>query len=409
MTDKEIINIRKDFPWFKNNKEWHYLDSSATSLKPKCVLNKQDEYYEVFGCSPHNNDSLFAYQTHGLIKESRELVADLIGRSSEEIVFTSGATESINLISLGLTKFVKSNDEIILTYTEHTSNMLPWFRLSKQSKSKIIWVGKDKIPTEKDILKSVTKKTKIVTFCDVSNILGYYIDCVSLTKKIKKINPNTIVIVDATQSIPHLRHNLKNTDVDFLVFSAHKMLGPTGVGVCFINKKWIEKLDPWKLGGGMNALVKPKTNEFTFASGVDKFEGGTPNTAGIIGFGEAIKYLNKIGWDNIKSHGLELKEYFNKKSSSIKNFEYYTKDSETPILFFNIKGVSSQDLANYLGHNKIIVRAGLSCAKASNISTKINEAVRASLYLYNTKEDIDYLVEVLKKYKKGAELDNVIA
>ena len=159
----------------------------------------------------------------------------------------------------------------------------------------------------------------------------------------------------------------------------------------------------------MNALVKPKTNEFTFASGVDKFEGGTPNTAGIIGFGEAIKYLNKIGWNNIKNHGLELKEYFNKKSSSIKNFEYYTKDSKTPILFFNIKGVSSQDLANYLGHNKIIVRAGLSCAKASNIPTKINEAVRASLYLYNTKEDIDYLVEVLKKYKKGAELDNVIA
>jgi cysteine desulfurase/selenocysteine lyase len=125
--------------------------------------------------------------------------------------------------------------------------------------------------------------------------LGYYIDCVSLTKKIKKINPKIIVVVDATQSVPHLKHNLKNTDVDFMVFSAHKMLGPTGVGVCFMNKKWIEKLEPLKLGGGMNALVLPKTNEFTFASGVDKFEGGTPNTAGIIGFGEAIKYLNKIG------------------------------------------------------------------------------------------------------------------
>ena len=287
--------------------------------------------------------------------------------------------------------------------------MLPWFRLSKQTKSKIVWVGKNKIPNEKDILKAITKKTKIVTFCDVSNILGYYIDCVSLTKKIKKINPNIIIVVDATQSVPHLKHNLKNTDVDFMVFSAHKMLGPTGVGVCFMNKKWIEKLEPLKLGGGMNALVLPKTNEFTFASGVDKFEGGTPNTAGIIGFGEAIKYLNKIGWDNIENHCRELKEYFDKKSSSIKNFEYYTRDSKTPILFFNIKGVSSQDLANYLGQNKIIVRAGLSCAKASNISTKINEAVRASLYVYNTKVDIDYLIKVLKNYKKGAELDNVIA
>ena len=165
-----------------------------------------------------------------------------------------------------------------------------------------------------------------------------------------------------------------------------------------MNKKWIDKLDPMKLGGGMNALVLPKINKFTFAAGVDKFEGGTPNTAGIIGFGEAIKYLNRIGWDKIQNHGIELKKYFDEKCSSIKNFEYYTKDTKTSILFFNIKGVSSQDLANYLGHNRIIVRAGLSCAKTSNISTRVNEGVRASLYLYNTKADIDYLVEILKKY-----------
>ena len=408
MTDKKINELRKDFPWFSNNKGWCYFDSAATSLKPKYVLDNECEYYEKYCCNPHNNDSLFAYQTHKLITESRNEVAKLLNCNAQEIVFTSGATESINLVANGLKKFIKKDDEIILTYIEHTSNMLPWMQISNLTKCKLIWVGKNKIPTEKSFISSLTKNTKIVAFSDVSNILGNFINLNSLAKKIKQFNPNIIIVVDATQSVPHIKHNLKGSYVDFLVFSGHKMLGPTGIGVCYINKKWINEIDPLKFGGGMNSIVDTNKNKFTYATGVNKFEGGTPNIAGICGLKAAIRYLNKFGWNNISKHEYELKQYVNKKFSTLKNIEYYTKDFNLGIVFFNVKGVSPQDLANYLGSKKIIVRSGLSCAKASNISTHVNSAVRISFYIYNTRKEIDYLVDILKKFKKGDELNNVI-
>lgn len=408
MTDKQVEKIRKDFLWFSNNKGWYYFDSGATSLKPKFVLDEEQEYYEKCCCNPHNRDSMFAYKSHQLIKKSREEVAKLLDCDSQEVIFTSCATESLNLIANGLSEYVKKNDEILLTYIEHTSNMLPWFNLSKKNQGKIVLVGKNKIPSEKDILSALTKNTKIVTFCDVSNILGTYINCNTLTKKIKQYNKNIIVVVDATQSIPHIKHNLKNSGVDFLVFSGHKMLAPMGIGVCYMNKQWINKINPIKFGGGMNSIVDPNKKTFTYADGVDKFEGGTPNVGGICGLGAAIKYLNKIGWDNITKHEWELKEYFNKKVRAVKNIEYYNANYHLGLIYFNIKGISAQDLANYLGSKKIIVRSGLSCAKASNVSTNINSAVRISMYIYNTRKEIDYIIKILKNLKKGNVLDNVI-
>ena len=408
MTDKEVEKLRKDFPWFSINKNWYYFDSAATTLKPRYVLDKEREYYEKYCCNPHNSDSIFAWHTHKLIDESRNNVAKLLNCSSDEIIFTSGATESLNLISNGLKKIIKKDDELVLTYLEHTSNMLPWFKLAQQTKGKLVWVGKNKLPTQHDILSALTKRTKIVTFCDASNILGNFIDCNLLAKKIKQYNPNIIVVVDAAQSLPHIKHNLKGSNIDFLAFSGHKMLGPTGIGVCYINKKWIDKIDPLKFGGGMNSIVNANENTFTYAAGVSKFEGGTPNVAGIIGISAAITYLNKLGWNNITKHGLELKQYFNKKVNSIKNIEYYNSQSHHGIIFFNIKGVSPQDLASYLGNKKIIVRSGLSCAKASNISTNISSAIRVSFYIYNTRKEIDYLIKILKDFKKGDELNNVI-
>lgn len=408
MTDKQVEKIRKDFSWFSNNKGWCYFDSGATSLKPKFVLDKEREYYEKYGCNPHNNDSLFAWKSHQLVKESRDEIANLLNCNSQEIIFTSGATESLNLIANGLSKYVKKNDEILLTYIEHTSNMLPWFNLSKKTQGEVVFVGKNKVPNEKDILSTLTKNTKIVAFCDVSNILGSYIDCDSLAKKIKKYNKDIIVVVDATQSIPHIKHNLKDSAIDFLVFSGHKMLAPMGIGVCYMNKKWINKIDPIKFGGGMNSIVDHNKKTFTYAEGIDKFEGGTQNVGGICGLGAAIKYLNKIGWNNITKHEWELKEYFNNKVHLIKNIEYYNPNNHLGIIYFNIKGVSAQDLANYLGSKKIIVRSGLSCAKAANVSTNINSAARISLYIYNTRKEIDYLIKILKNLKKGDVLNNVI-
>lgn len=398
--------IRQDIPWFKNNPKITFLDSSATSLKPKQVIAREMEYYEKFGCSPHNKDSIFSYQTSVQIEEVRDKVASLLNVNSSEIIFTSGATESLNLIANGVAPFITKNDEIILTHDEHTSNILPWQNIALKNKAKIKYVGEGLFPTEKDILNAINQKTKIIAFCNVSNILGYKLNYKLIAKKAKEINPTIIIVVDATQAIPHMKHDLKNSGVDFLVFSGHKMLGPTGIGVCYIKHEWAKKIAPIRLGGGMNAIVDD--NSWTYANIPDKFEGGTTNMAGIFGLGAAIDYLNKLGWKNIEAYEYQLKKYANEKLSSIKNLEFVNKFSKLPILFFNIIGCSSQDLANYLGSKKIIVRAGLSCAKLSYKNTKVNQAVRASLYIYNTKKDIDTLVKVLKEYKKGDELKHVI-
>lgn len=398
--------IRTDIPWFRFNPKITFLDSSATSLKPKQVINKEIEYYEKYGCSPHNKDSLFSYQTSVQIENVRDKVAKLLNVNSSEIIFTSGATESLNLIANGISKFIKENNEIILSHDEHTSNLLPWQNIANMNHAKLIYVGEGLYPTENEFINKVNKNTKVITFCNVSNILGYKLDYRLIAKKAKAINPNIIIIVDATQAIPHMKHDLKDANVDFLVFSGHKMLGPTGIGVCYIKHKWANKIDPIRLGGGMNAIVK--NDSWTYANIPDKFEGGTTNMAGIFGLGAAIDYLNELGWNNIEKYEYELKMYANEQLATIKNLEFVNKFSTLPILFFNIKGCSSQDLANYLGSKNIIVRAGLSCAKLSYVNTKVNQAVRASLYVYNTKNDIDVLVKALKEYKKGDELDNVI-
>ncbi len=408
MDQKKFSQIRKDFPWFKYNSKFCYLDNAATSLKPIQVIEAESEYYKKYSCNPHNNDSVFTYHVSELINETRLSVAKLLNVGVNEIIFTSGATQSLNMIAFGIEPFIKKNDEIVLTYLEHASNLLPWFELCNRKHSKIVWAKTGIYPKESDIIKSINKKTKIVAICDVNNIIAYKININDLTQKIKQIAPNVIIIVDATQSIPHIKHDLKNANIDFLAFSAHKMLGPTGVGVCYINSKWLNKIKPIQFGGGMNSIIDADSCSYTYASGPNKFEGGSPNTAGIIGFNAAIKYLNKLGWKNILKHAIALKKYINKRFSEIKNIKYYNKKTIFPIVYFNINGVSAQDLANYLGIKNIIVRSGLSCAKCSYLITKIDAAVRASFYIYNTKQDVDLLVNALKKYKKGDELVNVL-
>ena len=406
MTDKEVLKIRQDFPWFKYNPRLTYLDSSATSLKPKQMIKAETDWYFKYCTNTHNTDSLFAYKTTEMVKNVRKQFAQFLNVKPEEIIFTSGATESLNLAIYGLKNFIKANDEIIVSYTEHTSNFLPWQEVAKEKKAKLVFVSKKPYYTEQDIINKVNKKTKAISFANASNILGYDLDFKKIAIAAKKKNPNVIIIVDATQAIPHKKYDLGSSHIDFLAFSGHKMLGPTGIGICYINKKWLTKIHPRRIGGGMNAQVR--CNSYEFADGVDKFEGGTPNLAGIIGLGAALKYLNKIGWNKIHQHEVELKAYADKRFAEIKNIEYYSKPGKFPILFFNLKGLNSQDLAAYLANKGIIVRAGVSCVKMSPIITKVEGAVRASLYLYNTRKDIDTLVEALKKYKKGAELDHVI-
>lgn len=406
MNDSEILKLRKDFPWFKSNPNTVYADSAATTLKPKQMVDAICDYYENFTVNCHNVDSLYAYKASQAVIDTRKTIANLLNVSLNEVIFTSGATESLTLIAHALKDFLKKDDEIILSYYEHASNIIPWLDACEQKQSKIVWVGKGFKPTEEMFLKAITKKTRIVSFVNISNILGYELDFYKLSKKIKQINKDIIICIDATQAIPHVKFDIKKADIDFLAFSGHKILGPTGIGVCYINKKWLKKIKPLRLGGGMNSTIRP--DGFTYADGVDKFEGGTPHIAGIIGLNATVKYLNKIGWDKINQHEIELKKYITKQLGNIKNIEYYSKDTKYPIVFFNIKGVHAQDLANYLGSKNIVVRSGLSCCKVSTVITHVDAAVRASFYFYNTKKDVDKLVEALKTFKRGAELDNVI-
>ncbi|WEK82933.1 MAG: aminotransferase class V-fold PLP-dependent enzyme [Mycoplasma sp.] len=406
MTDEQVKKLKDDFQWFKTNPSLTYLDSSATSLKPKQVIEAINHYYNDLCVNPHNKDSVFAYNSTKILTETRQVVANLLNVKFNEVIFTPGATYSINLVANGLSKFVHENDEILLTYAEHTSNLLPWQNLAKKTKAKLVFTGSELFVKEEDLVKAITPKTKILTFANVSNVLGYNLDYKSIAKKARAINPDIIIAIDATQAVPHIRHDLKDAQIDFLAFSAHKMLGPTGIGVCYINEKWLQKIDPLVYGGGMNAIVED--NDYTYATVPDKFEGGTPNVGGIAGLGAAVNYLNSIGWDNIEQHEHNLKQYLNQELKKIPHVEYYNEAAPFPIVFFNIKGCSSQDLASYLGSKNIIVRAGLSCAKLSTKITKVPSAVRASFYLYNTKEDVDKLIKVLKEYKKGDELTHVI-
>lgn len=400
-------NIKLDFPWFKRNPGWTYLDSSATSLKPRCVINNMVDYYEKWSANPHNTDSQLTYHVSELIDLTRSKLAKLINADKNEIIFTSGATESINLVAKGLTSLIKKDDEIILTYGEHTSNLLPWMMLAKAKHCKLVYAGNaNEIPTEQAIINKVTKKTKIIAFANISNLIGYELNAQTISQQAKLINPHVMIVTDATQMLPHKLIDVKKTDIDFLVASAHKMCGATGIGMLYMKTKYFNVIEPLRLGGGMNNDVA--CHDFTYASGPDKFEGGSPHSSGIISWATAIDYLNAYGWKNIHQHELKLRQYINKRFKALKNIEIVNPHTTYPIVAFYVKGIHAQDVASYLGHKKIIVRSGLSCAKLANKIINQPGVIRASFYIYNDYHDVDVLVKALTNLKKEDVIKHVI-
>lgn len=399
-----MLNLKNDFPWFKNNPEYVYMDSGATTLKPKCVIDSIVNYYEYWGTNPHNTDSNFTNHTHLLVENARKKLADLINASVDEIIFNSGATEGLNMIANSICSDLEAGDEIILTYGEHASNILPWLQNAEKYGLIIKYVGeKNRFPTPNDYHNILSPKTKVVSFASGFNLTGDKLDETKIIDIVKNYNPSIISVVDATQSIQHRKIDVKFSNIDYLVCSGHKMFGPTGVGMVYIKKNLINSTRPIRYGGGMNFSIEP--NSYQLMDGIMKFEGGTQNIAGIIGWGTAIDYINKIGYDQIRKHEIELAEYAHKLLSQIPNIIIYNEGNDSPTIAFNYKDVFCQDLASFLGKHKIIVRSGLSCAKlfCNIIDTKA--LIRCSFYIYNTKEDVDKLFEVLSKFKKGDEID----
>ena len=381
-----------------------YFDNGATTLKPKSVVSEVVDYYTKYTANSHRGD----YDNSLIVDEKyegvRSKVKDFIGAKSEsEIVFTSGATDSLNRIVFGFMKYkLKPGDEVLITKAEHASNVLPWLELEKEMGIVVKYIPLDNhLVTIDNVKASITSKTRVISLAQVTNVLGDErpIDEIG---KICKLN-NIYLVIDGAQSVPHLKVDVNKLNIDFLAFSAHKMLGPTGVGVLYGKKELLEELKPTIVGGGMNSTFD-SLGDIEYKSLPTRLEAGTPNIAGVIGLGAAIDYINRVGIENISKYEKELRDYLISKLEDIENVIIYNKDISNNIVAFNIKDVFSQDTAVYLNHYHICVRAGNHCAKILKEDLNVKNTCRISLYLYNTKEEIDKLVEVLKDSKRIFEI-----
>ena len=391
----------KDFPILKqkvNRKRLIYLDNAATSQKPSQVIQAMNDFYEKDNANVHRGLHELSMRSSFAYEKAHEIVGNFINASEEEIIFTKGTTESLNLLAYTLTKSLKKGDEIILTEMEHHSNIVPWTELAKEKgiKIKVIPLKDYQLDLKKFKL-LLTKKTKIVSLTHISNVLG----TINPIKEIIKISHKykALVIIDAAQSISHMKIDVKELDCDFLAFSGHKMFGPTGIGVLYGKKKLLEKLPPFQFGGGM--IKEVSFNKTTFNDLPWKFEAGTPNIAEAIGLVKAIEYINKIGLENIQAHNQELTNYAIERLSKIKDLKIIgPKDNQLGVISFYIKDIHPHDVSEFLNGEGIAIRSGNHCAMPLMNILKIQGTNRISLQIYNTTKDIDALIIALNKVKE---------
>ncbi len=394
------MNEIDDFPML--NKNIIYFDNAATTLKPQIVIDKVKEYYENYSANSHRGDYNISFRVDDEIDYTRDLVKIFINaRRKDEIIFTKNTTESLNEIVFGFfLNYLKDDDEVILSSSEHASNILPWMILSIKKNIKIVFVDSinEKLNIN-DLINKITNKTKVISLAQVTNVSGDKRDIKTICELAHK--NNILVVCDAAQSAPHMKIDVQDMDVDFLAFSAHKMLGPTGVGVLYGKYDLLKKMVPFMYGGGMNLNYDEKSLQL-----VDipyRFEAGTQDIAGIIGFSEAIKYLNNYGMDNIERKEKYLRKYLIQELKKIPYIKIYNEFNEGSIVIINMNGILSGDLGLYLNTKNICVRSGKHCAKMGDNK---DDTLRISLYFYNTYEEIDYLISALKDKKSIEEFSN---
>lgn len=399
----DVEKIRKDFPILNvkvHGKPLVYLDNAATTQKPRVVIDAVKDYYENYNANIHRSIHKLGEEATAAYEEAHSKVANFINAEFEETVFTKSTTEGLNLLAYSLTNDLKAGDEIVISQMEHHSNFVPWQQLALKKKLKLNFIEIDEngLLKEDSINENITDKTKIVSLTHVSNVLGTVND----VKEIGKIahENDALFIVDAAQSVPHIPVDVKKIDCDFLAFSGHKMLGPTGIGGLYGKKELLQGMEPFLYGGEM---IKEVTFEQTKFNDLPwKFEAGTMNIAQGIGLGAAIDYLNKIGMKNIENYENELVSYAMKRLSEIKEIEIYGPDADkrSGLVAFNVKDVHAHDTATILDGDGIAVRAGHHCAMPLASVLGIAASARASFYLYNTKEEIDKLAEGINKVIK---------
>jgi len=394
---------RNDFDMLNN--DIIYFDNGATTLKPKCVVNEVIDYYNKYTANAHRGDYDISAIVDRKYEEVRDKVKDFIKASRrDEIIYTKGTTESINTIVFGyMAKNLNSGDEVLITKSEHASNVLPWLELAKQKGIIIKFIPlDDNHEITIDNLNSViTSRTKVISIAHITNVIGDVRPIEEIGKICKE--RDILFVVDAAQSIGHMAIDVNKYNISFLAFSAHKMLGPTGIGVLFGKYDLLNKMIPLEYGGGMNSYFE-SSGELEYKPLPERLEAGTQNIAGVLGMGAAIDYLQNIGLENIHKHELELKEYALNKLKDIPNIKIYNANSNSGIVIFNIDKIFSQDTAVFLNHFGICVRAGNHCAKIVKDEINVTNTCRASFYLYNTKEEIDKLVDALNSQDRIFEI-----
>ena len=396
------MDFKEDFPIFKN-RDIAYLDSGATAQKPQIVIDAINNFYDKYNANPHRGAYTLSVEATAVYEDTRAKIAKFINaKHPEEIIFSKNASESLNLLaySYGLDN-LKKGDDVVISIMEHHSNLVPWQFVTQKTGSelKYMYINDEFELSKEEIESKITDNTKIVGITHVSNVLGTINNVKEIIKYAHK--KGAIVIVDASQSIPHMKIDVQDLDADFLVFSGHKMFAPLGIGVLYGKRELLNKMNPFLMGGDMIEYVHEQKT--TFAPLPNKFEAGTQNVEGVVGLGAAIDYIDSIGYDKIQEHDREIVEYAREKLSKLDYLDIYmtpNAENHSAVISFNIKGVHPHDVASILDSENVCVRSGNHCAQPLMRFLGIDSTCRASFYIYNTKEDVDRLVAGIEKAYK---------
>ncbi len=408
----EIDKIRADFPML-DNRMMHghplvYLDNSATTFKPQCVIDAVNHYYTQINANYDRGDYDISVEVDRLFDHSRQTVAGLLNCQSREVVFTSGASYGLNLVAYGYgLSHLKPGDTVLSAESEHASNILPWFKVCQLTGANVKFIPLDSAGriTVENFKKMLTPAVKIVALAAVSNVLGYNVPVKQICQLAHQ--QKAVVIIDGAQAVPHQKIDVADWGCDFLAFSAHKCCGPTGVGVLYGKYDLLRQTDAYFMGGGANARFDA-SGCIILRDPPYCFEVGTPNIEGVLGMDAAVQYIQKIGLDNISAYEGQLRDYLIEKMLKLDNVTVYNPHCDTGIITFNVKDVFAQDAAGYLNANGIAVRSGLHCAKMLPDFLGVPATIRASLYFYNTKEEIDRFIEVVGQTTLASAVDVVI-
>ena len=393
------MNVKQDFPILEQG-DITYLDSGATTQKPKQVITAIEEFYKKYNANPHRGAYSLSIEATQEYENTRKKIAKFINaKYAEEVIFSKNATESLNLIaySYGMDN-LKKDDEVVISIMEHHSNLVPWQKITKATESKLnyMYINNEFEISDEEIEKKITEKTKIVGITHISNVLGTINNIQKIIDYAHK--QGAIVIVDASQSIPHIPIDVQKLNCDFLVFSGHKMLAPLGIGVMYGKKELLNKMSPFLMGGDMIEYVYEQKT--TFAPLPNKFEAGTQNVEGVIGLGAAIDYIQNLGYEEIQKIEHEVVLYAVQELKKLTYLDIYmtpNQEHHSSVISFNIKGVHPHDVASILDSENVCVRSGNHCAQPLLRFLGIDSTCRASFYIYNTKQDVDNLVKALDK------------